>query len=213
MSKRPSAPEFAPLSPDELVDRLCVFSPGIVGDLQDIVLRALRTEDERETRFDTKAHTLLVASCLLVALLVAAAVTRGAVATSARFAVAFVLTLVAGIAAALAALRVIFVSGAYRGTNEREVLDRDELAAADKEFIDAKESEIEDRGNVRAQGRYRRFLIAHWWQMWQLHYALHQRKAQVLRSAQILFAIFLVLVALLGVTIVLGDCPNLRSYV
>lgn len=192
-----------PLTADELVDRLRLFSPGIVGDLYQIAMHGLATEEQRESRIDAKAHVLLLASAVLLGVALASGAvlrTEDLLATRASLA-AYIAVLCAGFCACASALWVLFVSGEYRGTDEREVLDADELAAADKEFLDAQKEEKEERGNVRAQGRYRRLLIAHWWQLWQQHYAVHEAKAKRLRAAQSAFFLFLFLLTLFGVAV------------
>ena len=144
----------APLTADELVDRLRLFSPGIVGDLYQIAMHGLATEEQRESRIDAKAHVLLLASAVLLGVALASGAvlrTEDLLATRASLA-AYIAVLCAGFCACASALWVLFVSGEYRGTDEREVLDADELAAADKEFLDAQKEEKEERGNVRAKG-------------------------------------------------------------
>lgn len=202
MSNAAQLPRPESLTADELVDRLRVFSPGIVADLYDMVLRALRTEEERETRFDTKAHVVLVASAIMIAMVVIAGAMTHPIAEAVSWpALLYFVALLAGTGSLVCAVRVVFVSGEYRGIDEREVLDLKELDEADKEFLEAKGEEKEERGNVRAQGRYRRLLIAHSWQMWQQHYAVHERKAKALRFAQAAFLVFVVLAMVAGVAL------------
>ena len=43
--------------------------------------------------------------------------------------------------------------------------------------------------------------IAHWWQLWQQHYAVHEAKAKRLRAAQSAFFLFLFLLTLFGVAV------------
>lgn len=196
------APRPALLTADELVDRLRVFSPGIVADLYDVVVRGLRTEEERETRFDRKAHTLLVSSVIMVAVALVVGVHIRPVASSITWpALTYVMMLLVGGAAIVASLRVVFVTGEYRGIDEREVLNLEELQAADNEFLEAQKAEKEERGNIRAQGRYRRLLIAHWWQMWQQHYRVHEHKANALRRAQTTFVVFVGLFVATGIAL------------
>ena len=194
-----------PLTPDELVDRLRLFSPGIVGDLYEIAMHGLATEEQRESRIDAKAHVLLLASAILMGVIIVAGALLRSSNTLTRetgtLLALYVSTLGVGLCASASALWVLFVSGEYRGTDEREVLNADELAAADKEFLDSQKAEKEERGNVRAQGRYRRLLIAHWWQLWQQHYAVHEAKAKRLRIAQSMLFCFLFLLMLFGVTL------------
>jgi hypothetical protein len=118
----------------------------------------------------------------------------------------YFVVLLAGTGSLVCAIRVVFVSGEYRGIDEREVLDLEELGAADNEFLEAQKAEKEERGNVRAQGRYRRLLIAHWWQMWQQHYAVHEKKAKALRIAQAAFLVFVAMV--MAASIALAIAPT-----
>jgi hypothetical protein len=192
MTQRP-----LPLTADEIVDRLRLFSPGIVEDVRSVALHMLETEDRRETRLDAKAHVLMLASSLLLASAIATVCLLRPLPST--LAVSFVAALMVGLAAVLAAVRVLFVSGDYRGTDERDVLNADELSAADEEFREEQKKEKEERGNIRAQGRYRRLLIAHWWQMWQRHYALHERKATALRTAQVFFMLFVAMLTFVGI--------------
>lgn len=190
------------LTADELVDRLRVFSPGIVADLYDVVVRGLQTEEDRETRFDRKAHTLMVASVIMVAAAAIVGVHIRPIVGSITWPVlSYVLMLLAGVASVVTSLRVVFVSGEYRGVDEHEVLNLEELQAADDEFLQAQKEEKEERGNVRAQGRYRRLLIAHWWQMWQQHFRVHEQKAIALRHAQTAFVVFVGLFAVTGIAL------------
>jgi hypothetical protein len=193
------------LTAEELVDRLRVFSPGIVADLYDLVLRGLRAEEERETRFDTKAHVVLMASAIMMAVVVITGVMTHPIAEAVSWpALLYFVVLFAGTGSLVCAIRVVFVSGEYRGIDEREVLDLEELGAADNEFLEAQKAEKEERGNVRAQGRYRRLLIAHWWQMWQQHYAVHEKKAKALRIAQAAFLVFVAMVMAAGVALAIA---------
>src|SRR5262245_4656630 len=136
-----TGPKF--LTPEELVDRFCVFSPGIVADLHSLTLQNLQTEDARESRLDAKASILLLASSLVLALVVvlgAILLRSRALDTFGRgalpFVVLYIATLLAGLLAAVGAVRVLLVSGEYRGIDECAVLNADELAAADKEFLE-----------------------------------------------------------------------------
>ena len=197
-----AAPRPKMLTAEELVDRLRLFSPGIVADLFDVVVRGLRTEEERETRFDTKAHTLMISSVIMLAVAVIVGVQVHPIASAITWqTLSYVATLVAGGASLVAALRVVFVSGEYRGIDEQEVLNLEELRAAEDEFLQAQKEEKEERGNIRAQGRYRRLLIAHWWQMWQQHYRVHEKKATALRRAQAAFIVFVGLFMATGIAL------------
>jgi hypothetical protein len=197
-----------PLAPAEIVEGLRLHSPGLVEDLHALSLRQIAAEDQRESRLDAKAQGLLVTAGLSLTVaftfggmllqhpeyLTAMNDGLGLGAWPARVLFGlYSLALIAGLLASVQAVRALYVSNRYRGVDERDVLNVPELRAADSEV--APNGETDDK---RKQARYRRYMTAHFWQIWQQHYDVHETKASRIKRGQHLFLIFLLSLMLIG---------------
>lgn len=211
-----------PLSRDELVERMCLHSPGLVEDLYSGALRAIQAEDTRESRLDGKAQGLLVTSglSLTVAFSFGGIILQHPEYLTAlerhvggwlpiAVVVVYAVALIGGLSASVYAVRSLFVSGKYRTTSDHDALDHPELLAADEEFsaeiktnANAEPRPPVDykRANERAQLRYRRYITPHYWQIWQHHRDIHEKKATLIGRGQHLFVVFLVSLLLIALT-------------
>lgn len=211
MGRPATSSELAPrvqLTAAQVVDGLRLHSPGLVEDLHATSLRQIAAEDQRESRLDGKAQGLLVTAGLSLTVaftfggmllqhpeyLTALNDGIGAGAWPARVLFGlYALALIAGLLASVQAVRALYVSDRYRGVDERDVLNVPELRAADAES--AASGDADDK---RKQARYRRYVTAHYWQIWQQHYDVHEMKASRVKVGQALFLVFLLLLMLIG---------------
>lgn len=206
------------LEPAEIVDRLRLHSNGLVEDIHALVLRQLQAEDQREARLDAKAQGLLITSGLSLTV----AFTFGGIllqhpeylsplehiATLGKWPLyaivaCYGIALVVGLLASVFAVLALLVTEDYRATSERDVLDEGELGAADDEYIveTSKENGERQFANAKAQARFRRYVTAHFWQIWQQHGRLHERKATRIGRGQWLFLGFLSALIIIGIAI------------
>ena len=190
-----------PITPEELVERFQLRSSALVEELHAIVLRQLQAEDVRESRLDGKAQTLLGTSGLAVTV----AFTFGGLllehteylkslgdlgfGRSPIYVVLFlyVLALILGLVSSFYAIGALYIRDHYRAVSERDILLPSELSAAD-------ELETDDD----SRWRYRRYVTAHYWQIWQRHHAVHEGKARKIKRGQGFFLAFLASLLLIG---------------
>lgn len=222
------AKALPPLDPHEIVDRLRLHSTGLVEDIYTLVLRQIQGEDQRESRLDAKAQGLLVTSglSLTVAFTFGGILLQhpeyfsplGRIATLGQWplyatVISYCAALIAGLGSSIYAVRALLVTDGYRATSERDVLDEEELAAADEEYASELSNEHPDRqlGNAKAQSRFRRHMAAHYWQIWQQHNRLHERKATTIGRGQRLFLCFLSALIVIGIAIGYSVLSEMRS--
>lgn len=210
------------LTPETLVERLRLSSAGVVEDLYNITFRQLQSESEREARLDNKAQALLVTSGLSVTVaftfggfilqhadkLKLSPLVTDTLGSSVMWVVAglYLGALLLGLVTSALAVCALRVISTYRTISEEDVFDISELAAAEEEFkaeIGAGGEKGPDykRANERAQARLRRHLVAHCWQIWQQHLAIHEKKAKTIAIGQLVFLLFLGLLFVIGVFI------------
>jgi hypothetical protein len=194
----------AQLAKKDIAAALALHSPGLVAEVHAISLRALQAEEQRESRLDAKAQSLLTAASLTltVAFTFGGSVLLGhpeylrsggtlvAVACLGGYGLALVMGLLASIHA-VSALR---VSNEYRHVAESDVFNRQELLEADAACTEpAAKSD-----NEKAVALYQRYMASAYWRIWQQHYALHERKADKIRKGQRALLGFLAMLLLIA---------------
>jgi hypothetical protein len=200
-----------PLTETELAERLQLHSPALVEELHTLVHRQLQNEEQRESRLDAKAQGLLGTAGLSLTV----AFTFGGLLLEhpdyleplakwpARLVIGcYALALLAGLAASVQAVGALFVTSSYRNVDERDLLNKNQLIAADNEYspetVKLKLDADRAFGNDRARTIYRRYVILHLWQIWQRHFRLHNKKAQIIKRGQRLFVAFLMSLFVIG---------------
>lgn len=199
----------------DLADGLSRRSTGLVDELHAISLRLLQGEDQRETRLDAKAQGLLVTASLSLTV----AFTFGGMLlghpeylsvvtenTALAMFLLYTLAMIAGLFASVWAVRALKVSGEYRNTCEHDVFCEKELSDAD----DACGEPQTPAENAKAVAMYRRYITSHYWQIWQKHFDIHERKAKIVKRGQMFFLAFLVLMLVIGG--ILAFAAMLRYY-
>lgn len=234
------APKASPgtgqeISPDEIANRLCLFSTELVSEIFKTAQRQVEGEDRREGLLTTKAGSLLgqAGLCLTIAsgiggLLfqtggLAERLGRGWFVT---IVLLYVITLSTGACSILTALRVIKVRADYEGIDENVIFNTTELLAADEAVaaahsrrpMDVQSEHTVDWGKslgtaeIAAITRYRRYLIPHLWQIQRKHFAIHEQKAKTLLCGQQLFGKFVLSLGMLGLSVLLALIdPALRG--
>lgn len=203
------------LTDTELVQRMRLHSPAVVEEIHAVVQRQLQAEDQREARLDSKAQGLLGTAGLSLTV----AFTFGGLLLEhpeylepltksdalgrwpARCVILlYALALLAGLVASVHAVWGLFVTAEHRGVDERDVLNPDELASVDNEYSQEAVRPLGDRelGDARARTVYRRYLVVHLWLIWQRHFRLHGRKADIIKRGQISFVVFVGALLLIG---------------
>lgn len=214
------------LPSDELVKRLRLSSQDLVADLYSIARDQLAAEDRRESNLNTKAVALLAAAGLSITV----CSTFGSVLLEQLGSLAwawlryvavglYAVTLGCGLAAALFAVKSLLVRKSHRGIDEQEVFNEAVLADADNagnpEQVGDSPS-VNDPKPGSASAIYRRFMIAHLWQIYRNTFWLHEERARAVWMGQVLYCCFLGLVMPLGIVVAVSalprsDDPNLAS--
>lgn len=212
----------APMTTAEVSEALQLHSPGLVEDLHALSLRQIATEDQRETRLDGKAQGVLITAGLSLTV----AFTFGGMllqhpeylvgmndvlhlgARPARILfLLYALALAFGLTASIHAVKALYVTDAYRGVDERDVLNRAELRGADDEM--GPEGAVVD--DKKKQSRYRRYVTLHFWQIWQQHYAVNEKKATRVKKGQRCFLWFLALLMAIGIAMAFSAVYRFES--
>jgi hypothetical protein len=185
------------LTEAELRDRLFLNSGGLVEEIHAIALRQNAGEDQRESRLDAKAQGLLGTAGLSLTV----AFTFGGILLQhpeyleplgwfARAVLAFyALALLFGLGASVRAVQALYVTDGYRCLSERAVFNDDQLKSVDREA---------GTDDNKAKAIYRRYITIQHWTNWQETFAVHERKATVIKKGQRLFLYFLFTLILIG---------------
>jgi len=202
------------LGRDQLLDRLRLCSPGLAEELYKIAQNQLAGEDRRETLLTSKSVSLLSVSGVAFTLVF----TFGAklleqpgqlavLPLPIRYlvSVAYVVALICALMTSLRAVRSMRVTSEAKEISEASVFHEAELAAADALWADANAPATDATGvpiwRDKPEARYRRFMTAETWLVYQSQFALHERKALIIQNAQDWFRRFLVLIARMGLAI------------
>lgn len=185
------------LALEEIRDRLRLRSSGLVEEIHALAVRQNQLEDARESRLDAKATGLLGTAGLSLTV----AFTFGGMLLQhpeylvplgpwlARGALlAYVIALICGLGAVIAAVRALFVTGEYQSVSDDNVFNAYELDTIDRTAKDKDE----------AQRLYRRFITIQHWSIYRAHFDIHQRKANRIKWGQCLFVAFLLILIIIG---------------
>lgn len=182
------------LTGDVLVDRLRLNSDVLVDQVFAATLRQMQSEDQREGRLDAKAQGLLGTAGLSLTV----AFTFGGILLQHPeyigdgvrpwiMSIAYGMALVLGLTSSIFALRALWVRGS-KGISERDVFNETELLAGD----------WTDGSDGNGVNRYKRFMVAHIWQVYQTHADNNASKAGDVKRGQWFFIAFLVSLLLIG---------------
>lgn len=202
------------LTRDEIVRRVALFSPKLVEELYKNAQRQNEAEDRRENLLITKAGALLGQSGLVITIAGAlvglitkepAVLDRLGPQWLMALGCTYLLVFGLGTAAAVLAMRVVFVRGDFEEVDEAAVFDADELSKADHSLaIQQKPDQTSSTATMgdadadtTAATRYRRWMIPHMWSIYQRHNEIHDEKAKLLRWAQVAFTLFVIGIAVL----------------
>jgi hypothetical protein len=186
------------LSREELRDRLCLNSSGLVEEIQTLALRQNQLEEARESRLDSKAGSLLGAAGLSLTV----AFTFGGLLLQhpeylkplgpwlARATLlAYVVALTVGLLASIWAIAALLVSDGYRTLSDNDVFNAEELQKID---------EASGTNDDKAKRLYRRYLTIQHWSIFRAHFDEHERKATIIKRGQKCFFGFLITLLVIG---------------
>ena len=198
LEKREAAKPVMRLTETELRDRLFLNSAGLVEEIHAIALRQNAGEDQRESRLDAKAQGLLGTAGLSLTV----AFTFGGILLQhpeyleplsvwgARAVLAlYALALLFGLGASVRAVQALYVTDGYRCLSESAVFNDAQLKSVDSSA---------GADDNKAKAIYRRFITIQHWTNWQQTFAVHERKANVIKKGQRLFLYFLLTLILIG---------------
>lgn len=185
VGSRPKPPPR--LTPDELVQRLCLNNSQVVGDIYAIANRQLEVEDRREAGLSSKAATLLSASGVSLTFVLGFAALFAqqpaffkSLPSWGRTCVLlfYVGSFFAGLLAS------IFAAWSLRVRKNRTISEGDVFGSI---LRDAEAAEDDDQGTAV----YRRYLVAHIWQVYTSTFDVHESRARALWYGQVAFVVFL----------------------
>lgn len=176
------------MAPKELVERLRLNNPRVVEDVYAIANRQLEVEDRREASLSTKATTLLTASGVSLTFVLGFAALFaqspkffeplprwGRNCVLAFYAISFIAGLVAS----------IFAADSLRVRESRTVSEADVFG----DILRDADAEVDDTTGTTI---YRRYLVAHLWQIYTDTFDIHEARARALGRGQAFFVLFLV---------------------
>lgn len=185
----------ARLTPDDLVQRMRLNNSQVVSEIYSLANRQLEVEDGRDASLSSKAATLLSASGVSLTFVLGFAalfaqkkdffdpVPGWARACMLLF---YAVSFFAGLGASIFAAESLRVRGKYRTISEGDVLGE---ILRDAENACNPQGEPDDALGATI---YKRFLVAHLWQIYTTSFDIHEDRARVLWRGQLSFVIFLV---------------------
>lgn len=201
-SRSNTAVSWRRLTDKELVERLCLSSKSLVDELYSITLRQLQAEDQRQARLDGKAQGLLATTGLSITI----AFTFGSLLLqhpeylyrvsdwlAQVVAGLYGVALIFGISASIQALRALLVRDEYRSSGADDIFNQGELDAAENAQDDSE-----------AGTKFRRYLTAHLYLIYQAHFEVHEQKARIIKRGQQLFFFFLCAIFLVGIAMTIS---------
>lgn len=189
------------LTRDELRDRLCLNSNGLVEEIHSFALRQNLAEDQRESRLDAKAQGLLATAGLSLTVAFGFGgillqhpdyLTPLGVWPGRAVLLLYALALLFGLLASLWAVRALLVRDAYKRVTDDDVFNVTQLDTIEHE------AGTDDK---KAQTLYRRFMTLQQWMFWRLHSDIHDNKADLIKIGQCLFVAFVCILLLIGIAI------------
>ena len=169
------------LSGQQLVERLALKSKALVDEIQSVARGQIDADEQRSVRLDSKAQTLLTTAGLSLTV----AFSFGGfmlqhpetLACLGRWgdvvAVLYGFALALGLASSWFAMHAMLIRSAHRGVDIEDALNVDELRDADKE--------PDDDAAVR---RYKRYMAAHYWVIYQSNFCVNEDKATTVGRGQ-----------------------------
>lgn len=185
------------LTKEELRQRLRINSNGLIEEIHAVVLRENQIEDQRETRLDGKATSLIATAGLSVA--VTFTVGSMLAPQSASFqplgtsgvivAILYALALFCGFLATLLALIALRIRDDYKSLSDEDVFYAPELERIER---------VANGDDKKAQAEYRRYITIQHRTFQRAHSDIHDKKADVIKWGQRFFVAFVCTLFLIG---------------